>query len=76
MATNFDQYFPFDSGAGAESSESRWAVMARLWRQTGVIAASELTDLGVTYALEVFADSSGMNVKVRDGVCVIKGFTG
>jgi hypothetical protein len=76
MATNFDEYFPFDSGSGSGSAESRWAVMARFWRQTGVIPKRELTDLGVTNEMEVYADSSGMQVKVKTGLIFIQGFVG
>ncbi len=59
-------YFPFDSGAGADSYEARWSKMAEHWLATGVIA-------GELNQLEVFGDSSGMQVKVKSGKAWVKG---
>lgn len=50
-------YFPFDD---AYSYEADWSDMGRYWLQTGVIP-NKLNDL------EVYADSSGMQVKVKTG---------
>ena len=60
-------YFPFDAGAGANVYESQWAEMASLWRGTGVHPT-------LLNKLEVFADSSGMQVKVKSGVAWMEGF--
>ena len=59
-------YFPFDSGAGASSYEDSWRKMASLWRPTGVIEAK-------SYAMAPYADSTGMQVKVKSGVAWIEG---
>ncbi len=59
-------YFPFDAGAGANVMESQWTAMAEHWLGTGVIP-SQLNELGV------YADASGMQVKVRAGKAWIKG---
>lgn len=61
-------YFPFSD---ADVNEGEWTEMARLWLGTGVIkryVAS--TDLNL---FEVFADSSGMQAKVRTGCAWIEG---
>ena len=60
-------YFPFDSGAGATSREDRWRLMASLWRDTGIIE-------GLLNNLQCYADSTGMQVKVKGGVAWIEGF--
>lgn len=59
-------YYPFDSGAGANVQEAQWAEMAEWWLGSGVVEG-ELDDL------EVFADASGMLVKVRAGKFWSKG---
>lgn len=58
-------YFPFDAGAGADSMEDRWYKMARLWRDTGVVAEGN--------KFEVYADNSGLRVKVKSGIAWIRG---
>ncbi|PLR93186.1 gp53-like domain-containing protein [Bacillus sp. T33-2] len=58
--------FPFDSGAGASITEQQWSKMAQHWLNTGIIK-NELNDL------HVFADATGMQVKVSPGVAWIKG---
>jgi len=60
-------FFPFDAGAGANVTEAQWAEMATLWRDTGVHPT--LLD-----KLETFADSTGMQVKVKSGVAWMEGF--
>jgi hypothetical protein len=60
-------YFPFDVGAGAGVQESQWREMARYFRGTGVLS-------GFANTLEVYADSSGMQVKVKTGEAWIDGF--
>lgn len=59
-------YYPFDAGAGANITESQWSAMAKYWRGTGVLP-------GVLNTLEVYGDSSGMQVKVKTGSAWIEG---
>lgn len=59
-------YFPFDSGQGANVTETHWMKMAQHWLGTGVIQ-------GVRDTLEVYGDSTGMQVKVKSGAAWIKG---
>jgi hypothetical protein len=60
-------YFPFSSGAGANVSESQWGQMARLWLTTGVF-------YGYLNALQVYGDSTGMQVKAKSGQAWVEGF--
>lgn len=59
-------YFPFDSGQGANATESMWTKMAQHWLATGVIKS-------LLNELLVYADSTGMQVKVNSGSAWIKG---
>ncbi|MBT2656611.1 hypothetical protein J7E81_15435 [Bacillus sp. ISL-18] len=59
-------YFPFDSGAGADVRENQWSKMAQNWLGTGVIK-------GQLSELQVYADSTGLQVKVKSGMSWIKG---
>ena len=59
-------YFPFDAGAGSDVTEDEWREMAEHFRQTGVLPG-ELNEL------EVFGDSSGLQVKVKSGKAWVKG---
>lgn len=59
-------YFPFDSGAGSTVTQSQWSKMGRWWLSDGVI-------YGYTNALQVYADSTGMQVKVKTGAAWIAG---
>lgn len=73
-------YFPFDAGAGASSQEDSWTAMAQFWLDSGVIP-DRSTDIlrasGATATeLEVFGDSTGMQVKVKAGRLWIKGHYG
>lgn len=63
--------WPFDAGTGANITEGQWWQMAQMWAPDGVLSGSG-GGLGVG-ELEVFADSSGMQVKVRPGQAWIKG---
>lgn len=58
--------FPFDSGEGANVLESDWREMARNWLATGVFD----DDLN---KLQPFADSTGMQAKVRSGKAWVVG---
>jgi hypothetical protein len=59
-------YYPFDSGAGANVTEAQWSKMAQNWLATGVIKA-------YLNELQVYADSTGMQTKVKSGAAWIKG---
>lgn len=59
-------YFPFDSGQGANITETLWTKMAQHWLSTGIIRS-------VLSELQVFGDSTGMQAKVRTGAAWIKG---
>lgn len=60
-------YFPFDSGPGSNVTEAQWGLMAKNWLGTGVIK-------GAINEFQVYADSSGMQVKVKSGQAWIEGF--
>jgi hypothetical protein len=62
-----ETYFPFDGGNGADVRESQWREMARHWRSTGVLN-------GALNSLQVYADSSGMQVKLKTGEAIVDGF--
>jgi hypothetical protein len=66
MATSLDSYAPYDAGAGADSMEATWRAMMRRVLADGVI-------VGVTNMFECFADSTGLQVKVKSGECWIAG---
>lgn len=69
MAVNLDVFHPFDAGAGSSVTELQWRNMARYWLSTGIIR-------GALNQHEVFADATGMQVKVRTGHCWIQGHYG
>lgn len=62
-------YYPFDAGAGAIVTEAAWKALSRLWSPDGVVIEG-VDDLD----FQVYADSSGRQVKVRPGVAVVQGF--
>lgn len=59
-------FIPFDSGAGASVFTAQWSKMMRTQFKDGVIS-NYLNDL------QVYADSTGMQVKVKSGAGWIKG---
>jgi hypothetical protein len=63
VATDLDVYLPFD---GVDAFEAEWRDMFGSWLVDGVIA-------GLLNELEVYADSSGRQVKVKSGVVRING---
>lgn len=69
MTTTLDTYAPFDAGPGANISEDTWRKFMRHVLADGVLAT-------VTNEFEVFADSTGMQVKVKSGECWIRGHWG
>lgn len=69
MPTSLDLYLPFDAGAGANVTEDNWRKMARFWLGTGPIAAED-------NEMQVYADSTGMQVKVKTGKAFVRGHYG
>jgi hypothetical protein len=71
MAVTLNSYAPFDTGAGANVTEATWRDMMRHMHQgaSGVIR-------GFANEFSVYADSSGMQVKVRTGECWMRGHWG
>lgn len=71
MAVTLDIYAPFDSGPGANIAEDTWRDMMRhmLGSQSGVIR-------GFLNEFEVFADTSGMQVKCKSGESWMRGHYG
>ena len=70
MASTLDVYAPFDSGAGANVTEDTW----RLFMKNNQGGSGVLR--GVLNDFTVFADSTGMQVKVQSGECWIQGHWG
>lgn len=56
--------WPFDSG---DVDETTWSRMARVWGGTGIVGYPGDTEA------QVFADSSGMQIKVRAGQAQVRG---
>lgn len=69
MPTSLDLYLPFDAGAGANVTEDNWRKMARHWLGSGVLSNED-------NELQVYGDSSGMQVKVKIGKGMIRGHYG
>jgi hypothetical protein len=63
-------YGPFASGAGANFSEAQWQALFGDLLPNGVV----LTNFGGTDMMAVFADSTGMQVKVPKGSAILQGF--
>jgi len=61
-------FYPFGAGAGSGIDETDWSEMARYFRATGVIEGG----LGLN-DLEGYADSTGMQVKVKSGLAMLEG---
>ncbi len=70
MASTLDFYAPFDSGAGSNVTEDTW----RLFMKNNQGGSGVLR--GVLNDFTVFADSTGMQVKVQSGECWIQGHWG
>lgn len=70
MASTLASYAPFDSGAGSNVTEAMWRnFMKNNQGGSGVYR-------GVLNDFTVFADSTGMQVKVQSGECWIQGHWG
>ena len=61
-----EHYFPFDEGAGANVTEAQWSELFKLLHPTGVF-------YGQDNEYEVYADSTGMQVKVKTGRAWVAG---
>lgn len=68
---NMDVYLPFDTGPGANVTEDGWRKMMRHVNgsQSGVCK-------GFQNDMQVYADSTGMQVKVKTGECLMRGHYG
>jgi len=69
MAVTLDTYAPFDDGPGADALEATWRKMFSRVLSDGVFR-------GVANAFKVYADSTGLQVKVQTGECWIAGHWG
>lgn len=69
MAVAFDTFGPFDAGAGANAMEQQWREFMSPVNADGVV-------WGYLNELAVFADSSGMQVKVPTGKLWAQGHAG
>jgi hypothetical protein len=66
-------YFPFEAGAGSESSEPQWEAMFKYMRTTGVLVSGASMNT-TSDDLAVTAYAVGLAVKVAIGEAYIKGF--
>jgi hypothetical protein len=70
MATSFDTYLPFSSGAGGNVTENQWEDFAEQWMPNGVV-------FGYTNGLAVAAHApANLSVDVATGQCRIRGHEG
>lgn len=69
MAVSLDTYGPFDSGAGANAMEAQWRAFMRRTSISGVMR-------NVANEMQVYGDSSGLQVKVKTGDVWIEGHGG
>ena len=67
--------YPFNKNTGRGAQQSQYTRFARYMMLTGVVSADwpHASSL-VTDELEVYADSSGMQVKVKTGEVAVRGF--
>src|SRR5678809_535493 len=68
-----EKYFPFGSGAGQDANEADWSQMARYFVGTGVIPRPLGSPAFNSDPFSAYADSSGMQVKLRSGASFIMG---
>lgn len=73
MATDFDSYFPFDAGAGANNQESRWR---DLHRSVHGVTAGRNGIIRGGFQGQVFGDSTGLQVKITATEVWIEGHYG
>lgn len=74
MAVSLDSYMPFDSGAGANVMEAGWRSFMRHMFGPQTWGSGVLR--GVDNTCQVYADSSGMQCKVKTGEVWIRGHWG
>lgn len=74
MAVNATTYMPFDSGAGANVTESGWRSFMQLMTGRGDMANGVIRS--ITNTCQVYGDSSGLQVKVKTGQVWIKSHWG
>ncbi|MDA3624245.1 hypothetical protein OU415_02285 [Saccharopolyspora sp. WRP15-2] len=77
MAVSLDDFAPFDAGSGADVAEAEWRKMMGHTRDDGVIARRTAPVDGESpNELEIYANSTGMNVKAKPGEVWIQGHWG
>jgi hypothetical protein len=69
VAISFTNFAPFDAGPGADVQEDQWRRFMRHMMASGVIS-------GQGSELDVYADSTGMQVKIPPGEVWIRGHWG
>lgn len=72
MSVYFTDVYPF-SGDDKRATEIRWSNMARSFVSDGVIDRYLIPELALTGNLQVYADASGMLVKIRNGMYALRG---
>ncbi len=70
MATSLESYAPFDAGSGANVTEAQWRNFMK-YNQGGSGVYR-----GILNSFQPYADSTGMQIKVRTGECWIRGHWG
>ena len=72
MADATIEYWPFDTGPGANSDEFRWGAMLSWMRTTGILTTNQppLSTTGDCYV----APDVAMQIKVYNGLAWIQGF--
>jgi hypothetical protein len=69
-SVEFDTYFPFDAGPGANTGRARWRQMGRLWLASGVVK-------GVTTEMNPnFWDAAAQVFHIAPGAVWVDGFYG
>ncbi|MEB3367424.1 hypothetical protein [Saccharopolyspora mangrovi] len=71
MAITLDEYSPFDAGPGSNVTEGQWRKFMR-----NVLSGGDGVLRGLKDEFHVYADSTGMQVKVKTGECWIQGAWG
>ncbi|WP_017974374.1 hypothetical protein [Actinopolyspora halophila] len=75
MTVPLDDFGPFDTGIGADTTEAAWRAFTHHVRHSGVIATRQVPP-ETPNELEVHADGSGMQVKLRPGEAWLNGHWG
>lgn len=66
MAVPMDLFAPYDAGAGSDTTEDGWRAIMQHLARPGVVR-------DILNSLEVYADTTGMQVKVKTGVAWAQG---